>query len=175
MLIEDFFLKSLGKWNSMRSGHSLAFKEFEEIVSQIKITSLEKWDIRVLEMLNHRKITNKSFSTPVIIEWESESNWEDSKADNISSGSSILIPFTSTTKTGKILRSTGYAENIKAYTEYNILENDTVIFITRYNQTIAEERIWFISSNVRCRASLIKSINTSAILQTSYASEIRIS
>ena len=38
MQIEQFFLKSVGEWNSMRSGHSLAFQEFEEIRSKIKIT-----------------------------------------------------------------------------------------------------------------------------------------
>ena len=39
MNIEEFFLKSVGEWNSMRSGHSLAFQEFEEIRSKVKITN----------------------------------------------------------------------------------------------------------------------------------------
>ena len=38
MNIKEFFLKSVGEWNSMRSGHSLAFQEFEEIRSKIKIS-----------------------------------------------------------------------------------------------------------------------------------------
>ena len=50
MNIEEFFLKSVGEWNSMRSGHSLAFQEFEEIRSKIKIVPSKKNDSRVIKL-----------------------------------------------------------------------------------------------------------------------------
>ena len=53
------------------------------------------------------------------------------------------------------------------------LEDDTFILTTQYGQSIAEERIWFVSENVRCRSSVLRTSAGSGILQTSFASEIR--
>jgi len=51
MKIEDFFLKSVGEWNSMRSSHSLAFQEFEEIRSKIKIVQMKNNESKVIKLL----------------------------------------------------------------------------------------------------------------------------
>ena len=50
MQIEQFFLKSVGEWNSMRSGHSLVFQEFEEIRSRVKIIPIKNNDSRVIKL-----------------------------------------------------------------------------------------------------------------------------
>ena len=44
---------------------------------------------------------------------------------------------------------------------------------TRYGQSIAEERIWFVSEHVRCRSSVLRTSEGSGVLQTSFASEVR--
>ena len=41
MDIEQFVAHSLGEWRSMRSGHSLAFQQFEDVLSEISIKSFE--------------------------------------------------------------------------------------------------------------------------------------
>ncbi len=41
MDIEQFVALSLGEWRSMRSGHSLAFQQFEDVLSEISIKSFE--------------------------------------------------------------------------------------------------------------------------------------
>ena len=51
--------------------------------------------------------------------------------------------------------------------------NGTFVLRTKYDQSIAEERIWFISENVRCRSSVLKTSEGSGILQTSFSSEVR--
>ena len=51
MKIEQFVAQSEGEWRSMRSGHSLAFKQFEQIISKITIKILNDDDPRVLELL----------------------------------------------------------------------------------------------------------------------------
>jgi len=60
MQIEQFFLKSVGEWNSMRSGHSLAFQEFEEIRSTIKIVPSKRNDSRVIKFLKDNLITTNA-------------------------------------------------------------------------------------------------------------------
>ena len=51
MTIEQFVAQSLGKWRSMRSGHSLAFQQFEEVLSEVVIEELSKEDPGVKQLL----------------------------------------------------------------------------------------------------------------------------
>ena len=65
------------------------------------------------------------------------------------------------------------AEEESAISEYLFLGDGTFILKTQYGQSIAEERIWFASDNLRCRSSIIKTSSGTGILQTSFASEVR--
>ena len=85
----------------------------------------------------------------------------------------IIIPLPESDASGKLLRSVGYAESVPAESHYKFLEDGTFTLTTQYDQSIAEERIWFISENVRCRSSALKTSAGFGILQTSFASEVR--
>ena len=65
------------------------------------------------------------------------------------------------------------AEAEQAITDYSFSSDGTLVLSTVYGQSIAEERIWFASDNVRCRSSVLKTSEGSGILQTSFASEVR--
>ena len=174
MEIEEFVNKSAGQWSSMRSGHSLAFKQFEEIVSDIRINLLSKNDTRIQKYLAIVGYSQEKIISPFEIAWTGQSNWEDnSEIQKQVTGHSLLIPIKHSINSGIILRSKGYAEDIQAITEYRISSDETIIFSSTYQQTIAEERIWFVHQNVRCRSSVIRSKGKGAILQTSFASEVR--
>ena len=67
----------------------------------------------------------------------------------------------------------GYAEKMEAISQFSFTSDGTMILSTKYSQTIAEEKIWFVNKNVRCRSSVISSLNKEGIYQTSFASEIR--
>ncbi len=173
MKIEEFFLKSVGEWNSMRSGHSLAFQEFEEIRSRITIIPTELNDSKVVKLIKDNLITADQVKTAFLINWEANSDWEDEKRKESSSGESILIPIEFSKTEGKIIRSQGYTENIRLISLYKLLNDGTLIIYSNYNDISTEERIWFISNNVRSRSSVTRASHSQAILQTSYASEIR--
>ena len=173
MNIEEFFLKSVGEWNSMRSGHSLAFQEFEEIRSKIKIVRSKSNDSRVIKLLKDNLITDDKTKEAFLINWESKSEWDDDNQRGNSSGESILVPIEFSKKEGKIVRSLGYSEALQVVSLYKILDDGTLIINTDYTHISTEERIWFVSNNLRSRSSVTKSIDSLAILQTSYASEIR--
>ena len=89
------------------------------------------------------------------------------------SGESILIPIEDSRTEGRIIRSVGYTEAIQLISLYKFLDDGTLIIHSDYNHISTEERIWFISNNLRSRSSVTRAIKSSAILQTSYASEIR--
>ena len=173
MNIEEFFLKSVGEWNSMRSGHSLAFKEFEEIQSKIKISPTKTNDFRVLKLVKDNLITENEVKKAFLITWETKSEWGYENQTENSSGESVLVPLEISKKEGKIIRSVGYTQAIPIISLYKILDDGTLIIYSDYSHTRTEERIWFISNNLRSRSSVTRAIDSLAILQTSYASEIR--
>ena len=172
MKIEEFFLKSVGEWKSMRSKHSLAFQEFEEIRSKIKITPARTNDNRLTKLIKDNLITSNTINKAFQIKWEAKSEWgEESQKEN-SSGESILVPIEMSKTEGKIIRSVGYTEAVKVVSLYKILNDGTLIIYSNYSHICTEERIWFVSNNLRSRSSVTRAIDSLAILQTSYASEI---
>tara|TARA_Y100001968_G_scaffold325540_1_gene366936 strand:- start:108 stop:641 length:534 start_codon:yes stop_codon:yes gene_type:complete len=173
MNIKEFFLKSVGEWNSMRSGHSLAFQEFEEIRSRIKIIHAKTNDSRVNKVLKDNLLTTKEVNQAFIINWEAKSEWAEESQKGELSGESVIIPIEITKTEGKIIRSVGYTEAVQVISSYKLLDDGTLVINSNYNKMCTEERIWFVSNNLRSRSSVTRAIDSLAILQTSYASEIR--
>ena len=173
MNIEQFFLKSVGEWNSMRSVHSLAFQEFEEIRSRIKIIPAKRNNSKIIKLLEDNSITNNEGNKAFLINWEAKSDWVEENQKGNSSGKSILVPIEISKKEGKIIRSVGYSEAVQVVSLYKFLDDGTLIIYSDYSHICTEERIWFVSNNLRSRSSVTRSIDSLAILQTSYASEIR--
>lgn len=173
MDLASFVQRSEGEWRSMRSGHSLAFQHFEEVLSKISIEKLEVEDPRVTELIASHSELNIIPVSPFRMEWSAESDWEPDDPNDVSAGSCILVPLPLDEHSGWLLRSVGYAEAEEATGQYRLLEEGTFLLKTRYGQSIAEERIWFVSENVRCRASVLRTSEGTGVLQTSFSSEIR--
>ncbi len=173
MIIDRFVERSQGSWRSMRSAHSLAFRQFEEVLSDINIERLAVDNTAVTKYLAEESILPSHVTSPFQMSWEADSDWEPEDPSAVSSGTCILIPVPLTEREGKLLRSVGYAEAEPATSTYHFLDDDTFILHTSYGQSIAEERIWFVSDHVRCRSSVLRTSAGSGVLQTSFASEVR--
>ena len=175
MTIEQFVAQSSGKWRSMRSGHSLAFQQFEEVLSEVTILEISKEDSAVKQLLES-PLANKhnldTISSPFKMEWCAESDWEPDDPSEVSSGSCIIVPLVKDISSGTLIRSVGYAEAEAAISEYKFSNDGTFSLTTNYEQSIAEEKIWFVSENVRCRSSVLRTSAGSGVLQTSFASEV---
>ena len=157
----------------MRSGHSLAFSQFEDVRSSVLIEAVSLHDPVVLQVIAKSPTNSTAAICPFKISWNAESDWEPEEINSVSEGSCILVPIPSDSRTGVILRSVGYAESTQAISDYSFLEDETFVLRTQYDQSIAEERIWFVSDNVRCRSSVLRTSGGSGVLQTSFASEVR--
>ena len=174
MNIEQFVAQSLGAWRSMRSGHSLAFQQFEDVLSEISIERISDTDPIISETIKASSFgKDTTHQSAFKMEWNAESDWEPDDPNEVSSGSCVIIPIPSDSHSGHLLRSVGYAESIPAESSYSFLSDGTFVLTTQYEQSIAEERIWFVSQHVRCRSSVLKTSAGSGILQTSFASEVR--
>ena len=126
-----------------------------------------------MDYLAGQAILPGTISSPFQMTWQAESDWEPDDATAVSQGTCILIPIPETERTGQLLRSKGYAESESAVSSYSFLDDGTFILKTAYSQSIAEERIWFLSEHVRCRSSVLRTSEGSGILQTSFSSEVR--
>ena len=174
MDIEQFVAQSIGEWRSMRSGHSLAFQQFEDVLSEISIKAFNDDQNKISELIEaSSQPSDSQYQSPFCMEWNAESDWEPDDPSEVSSGSCLIVPIPSNEISGKLLRSVGYAEAVAAESEYRFLDDGTFILKTHYDQSIAEERIWFVSEHVRCRSSVLKTSAGSGILQASFASEVR--
>ncbi|BAZ05111.1 phycobiliprotein lyase [Calothrix sp. NIES-3974] len=171
MQVTEFFQMSYGKWRSQRSGHHLAFAHFEQIVSTINITPLEPSDPAVIAVCQTYAVDPQSIIHPFRMEWEGESDWDESTV----SGNTVLVPVPDPNQPtrGKLLREQGYAEAIAAIGEYQITEDGTFVLKTNYDRAAAEERIWFVTPNLRFRVATIKTSDGKGVTTASFASEIR--
>ena len=174
MNIEQFVAQSEGKWRSMRSGHSLAFQQFEDVLSEIQITAVQTDDPKIQQLLDASTLDSSSkVVSPFEMSWAAESDWEPDDPSEVSSGNCILLPVPTSETEGHLVRSVGYAEAAPAESTYRFLSDGTFLLTTQYEQSIAEERIWFVSEHVRCRSSVLRTSAGSGVLQTSFASEVR--
>ena len=90
-------------------------------------------------------------------------------------GTSILVPVPDPVhiNQGKLLRDQGYAETMEAAGHYRLTDDNTFVLVTSYDRAAAEEKIWFVNPNLRCRVSLIKTSAGSGVVTASFSSEIR--
>ncbi len=168
--IKEFIENSIGEWKSIRSTHTLAFQEFENTNSNLSISYLEINSREILAIKKEFKYSNNP-SLAIQISCASTSEWSLEKDPEVHQ--TVLVFFPEDDFSGTILKNKGYAELIPTFSHYFIDKLDNLNIISNYNMSISEEKIWFLSENVRSRYSVVKSKANNAILQTSHASEIR--
>ncbi len=167
---KEFINNSIGEWKSIRSTHTLAFQEFENTNSNLLISNLNIKSEEILEVIQQFKYLNEpSFAIKIV--WEPTTEWIFENKPEESQTILIFIP--KDEYSGTILNTKGYVELIPTYSEYFLDQNENLNIKSEYNATISEEKIWFLSKNVRSRHSVIKSKINNGILQTSHATEIR--
>lgn len=173
MDIQEFVYQSIGQWRSQRSAHHLAFSHFEAVESVIDIEAISPEDSTVIQLCKAYGVDPKQTVSPFKMAWEGYSDWDD--GEKVLKGSSVLVPVPDGDhpNSGKLLREQGYAETMPAASDYHILEDGTFVLLTNYDRAAAEEKIWFVNPNVRCRVSLIKTSSGTGVVTASFSSEIR--
>ena len=168
--IKEFIEKSIGEWKSIRSSHTLAFQEFENTNSNLKISyqNIESEEVLIIKNRFHF-CQNNSFA--IKISWKSFSEW--TAENKYQESNTILIFVPKNEFAGTLIQEKGYTEQIPSSSKYYMDESKTFNIHSEYKATISEEKIWFLSKNVRSRYSVIKNKTNNGILQTSHATEIR--
>ncbi|MEB3178198.1 MAG: phycobiliprotein lyase [Nostocaceae cyanobacterium] len=172
MDITEFVANSIGRWRSQRSAHHLAFGHFEAVKSEIDIVALSPDEQAVIDLCKTYNIDPGTVVSPFRMSWSGQSDWDEAE---VLEGSCILVPVPDPKlpNRGKLLRDQGYAETIAAAGDYYLTEDGTFVLVTAYDRAAAEEKIWFVNPNVRCRVSLIKTSAGTGVVTASFSSEIR--
>jgi len=169
--INQFIDKSIGEWKSIRSTHTLAFQEFENSTSIIYIRHINPKNKKVIEIFKNYKLSLTQEIIAIAIKWQAISDWED---DDISEGDeTILIFLPKDDNSGIVLRNKGYTESFISSSNYIVDEQNNLLINTIYESTVSEERISFLSANIRSRFSTIRNQENKSVIQTSHTSEIR--
>lgn len=173
MDIQEFVERSIGQWRSQRSAHHLTFGHFEAVESIIDIEPVSPDATAVVDLCKAYDIDEQQIVVPFQMRWEGYSDWDEGK--EAMKGSSVLVPVPDPQQPGrgKLLREQGYAETMAAAGDYRLTEEGTFVLETFYDRAAAEEKIWFVNPNVRCRVSLIKTSAGSGVVTASFSSEIR--
>ncbi len=172
MAIEEFFTKSYGDWKSQRSSHNLAWGQFEAVTSEINIAPRALDDPEVLELCAANKVDAGDVALALGMEWEGESDWDDDE-DTVMKGSTVMAVVKDSERTGRLLRSMGYAEEIPAVGKWEINDDGVFVLVTPYEAAAAEERIWFATDDLRMRVSQIRTSSGRGVVTASFSTEIR--
>ena len=169
--INQFIDKTIGEWKSIRSTHTLAFQEFENSTSRIYIKHINVRNKKVVEIFKNYKLNLNLESIAISIKWQATSDWEDN--DISEGGETILIFLPKDENSGIVLRNKGYTESVISSSSYFVDEQNNLHIKTFYKSTVSEERICFLSTNVRSRFSTTRNRENYSVIQTSHSSEIR--
>jgi phycoerythrin-associated linker protein len=172
MDITQFVAQSIGRWRSQRSAHHLAFRHFEAVESVIDIVALDLQDDRAINLCQQHDVDPRRMVSPFYMAWEGQSDWDENA---VSKGDTVLVPVPDPQIPGRgqLLREQGYAESGASIGQYHFTDDNTFVLITPYDQTSAEEKIWFGTANLRFRVSLIRTANGTGVVTASFASEVR--
>jgi phycoerythrin-associated linker protein len=172
MDIQGFVSQSIGCWKSQRSAHHLAFSHFEAVQSTIDIVRLAADDPAVVALCKDYDTDPSLIVAPFRMTWEGETDWDENQ---VVKGACVLVPVPDRQRPqqGKLLRDVGYAEEMAAVGHYHLTADGTFVLVTEYDRAAAEEKIWFVNPNVRCRVSLIKTSAGTGVVTASFSSEIR--
>ena len=90
----------------MRSGHSLAFQQFEDVLSEVQISAIKPDHPKIKELLEASTLEPASkVVTPFQMEWAAESDWEPDDPSEVSSGNCILLPVPTSDTEGHLVLS----------------------------------------------------------------------
>lgn len=105
MDIEQFVALTEGEWRSMRSAHSLAFQQFEDVLSEITVQKISETNSDLQTILKKEGDLNVSdIRSPFLMKWAAESDWEPDDPNDVANGECIIVPMPKNEKSGILLR-----------------------------------------------------------------------
>ncbi|MEM7771301.1 MAG: phycobiliprotein lyase [Cyanobacteria bacterium P01_A01_bin.37] len=169
MDIKEFFEKSCGKWFSQRTSQHLTYSQSEWGKSDIYMDMLTIDDSAVVQACEQHGIHPSKALCAAQVRWEGFVGAETSKK----MGLTILVPIPSDTPNqGILLRHTLKPQSFLSKAQYRLDDDEALTLCSDHEGAQSEERLWFVSDNLRLRTSVVKRVDS--FDTSSFMSEIRI-
>ncbi|MDY6939544.1 MAG: phycobiliprotein lyase [Cyanobacteriota bacterium] len=167
MQVIEFFEQCAGKWFSQRTSHSLPPQELEAGQSQLWIELLPTTDPTVLELCKQGQISPDSVLCGLQTKWEGTVGASSAKE----TGTALLVAVADAndTNTGKLLQQGKAGSALSG--RYTLNTDESLTLTLESDSFKIEERLWFVSANLRERTSTIQHADGSSY--ASFCSEIR--
>lgn len=169
MTIQEFFEKSCGKWFSQRTTQHLTYNQSEWGKSDVYIDMLAVDDSTVMDVCEKHGVDPGHALCAVQVKWEGFVGADPSKQ----MGRTILVPLQSEIPhEGTLLRQTVKPASLLSTARY-VLDGDSALSLfSDYEGVQTQERLWFVSDNLRLRTSMVK--RPGQFDTSSFVSEIRV-
>jgi hypothetical protein len=152
----QFFRQSSGNWRSQRTTHHLAFRRSEIGDSDIYVEALTVEHPKIAEICEMHEADHTEAIGGAFVRWQSSMAWDKEDENHTGETVFVLIPEAGDRRRGKLLRERGYAEITPIVGQYHLDEENGLVLITDYETTNSYERFWFVSEDLRLRASTVK-------------------
>jgi hypothetical protein len=162
MDIREFLELSTGKWFSQRTVHNLITGQLNTGKSDLFCDLLAPTDPRVIKLCEQQPLHPIADSVFAL-----STNWNGTFMDNPVNGTSLIvfIPNKDNLNEGKVLQENGLP------TRYIMSDNDILSIITESPDLYAEEKLSFLSANLRIHSSILR--ESHHFTQASFRSAIR--
>ncbi|MGK7889877.1 MAG: phycobiliprotein lyase [Leptolyngbyaceae cyanobacterium] len=168
MDIREFFEQSCGKWFSQRTNQHLNYVQSEWGKSDVWIDLLPQDDPKVQQACAAHQMDPTTALFGVTVKWEGFVH----KNPNKVTGTTMLVPMAGEApNSGVLLRQTTQPQPVVAIAHYSLGPDDALTLTTDHEEMHIQERIWFVTPNLRLRASLLQRPNQ--VDTTTFCSEIR--
>ncbi|MGK7946033.1 MAG: phycobiliprotein lyase [Microcystaceae cyanobacterium] len=164
MDIQEFLEQCVGNWFSQRSSYHFEAQQGTSDKSELAVEWLTSEDAAVVELCKTHNIDPQTSLGGQKVSWDTSCDW--GKPKKMGSGLTIFVPNSPDSSEGKLLSNPN--DTMGGYK----LGNDQSLHLTLSSADLSiQERIWFVSPNLRFRTSLIK--GDKGFNRTAFYSEIR--
>lgn len=169
MEIQEFFQQCAGKWFSQRTSHALPPQELEVGKSDVWIDFLASDDPEIAKLCQQCRVAPSLAICGIQTKWEGTIGANPTKE----SGSVLLVAITdgNDSNIGKFLRTVNFPGERPTIGCYSSNADDSITLKIESDTLQTEERLWFVSPNLRERTSIVTHANGSSY--ASFCSEIR--
>lgn len=168
MNLKTFLNLCAGNWFTQRTTYDLVGNETESNKADLNITLISAEDSRVTQLCQQYRIDPQNTLGGLFYSWDTSVDWGKPKKQ----GNSLMVfvPDSEDNATGKLITST-MPKSGKVSGTYVLGEDEALTLTINAEDTIADERLWFASENLKLRSTVIK--NATGSTHTAFYSEIR--
>ncbi len=170
MEIVNFFEKMAGRWFSQRTTHALSTQQSKAGKSDLEVVFLGSDAAEVKALYESLNADSGHFTTPLCgLQVQQSSTIEGDTKPSVST--TLMVPFAPevTSGDGQLISSGTSNKGVKRSTY--TLEDEVLTIVTKNDQALSAERVWFINDNLRMRTGMTEL--ASGLRIASFCSEIR--